>query len=73
MPITPYLSGRSFEPETLRCMGQAFEEVCRKLGLKERTDPFCQIVAERVMAHTRPDDRDPALIAERVLQSISRA
>jgi hypothetical protein len=71
MPITPFLAGRSFEPETLKCMGEAFETVREKLGLKDRTDPFCQIVAEKVMAYTGPNDRDPIVIADRVLQSIS--
>jgi hypothetical protein len=72
MPITPYLSGRSFEPDTIKCMGQAFEAVCKKLGLRDRSDPFCELVAERVIACTTRDDCDPIVISERVLQSLCK-
>jgi hypothetical protein len=28
MPITPFLGGEEFDPETMRIMGVAFEMVC---------------------------------------------
>jgi hypothetical protein len=72
MPITPYLSGRTFEPETIKCMGQAFEAVCSNLGLRDKADPICEMVAQRVIAYTQAEDSDPSVIAERVLRSLSR-
>ena len=33
MPIVPFLGGAAFEPETIRAMSIALEEVCKDLGL----------------------------------------
>ena len=49
MPITPYLSGQAFEPETLRSMSAAFEAVCNKLGLVIRRDPATELVAMAII------------------------
>jgi hypothetical protein len=32
MPIRPFLAGIAFEPETIRVMSIAFEEVCQDEG-----------------------------------------
>ena len=45
-PITPFLRGQAFEPETIEAMGNAFVTTCEKLGLSERDDaltatPLC--------------------------------
>jgi hypothetical protein len=33
MTIVPFLGGAAFEPETIRAMSIALEEVCKDLGL----------------------------------------
>ncbi len=49
MPITPFLSGQVFAPETLTNMGKAFETVCEKLGLVIRHDPATELVAKFII------------------------
>ncbi len=49
MPITPFLSGQAFEPETLRNMSTAFETVCDRLGLTIRHDPATELVAKTIV------------------------
>jgi hypothetical protein len=49
MPITPFLAGQVFEPETLRNMGMAFEAACHKLGLTIRHDPATALVARAIV------------------------
>ena len=71
MPITPYLAGRSFSPETLKCISAAFEAACKKLGLKDKTDPFTEIVAEKAIAFAMPNDNDPNALCERILRSLN--
>lgn len=72
MPFTPYLHGRSFDPDTLKCMGSAFDAACKQLGLIDRTDPLTQLVAESVIALARRDECDPLELKERVLRSLTR-
>jgi len=49
MPITPFLSGQAFEPETLRNMSTAFETVCDRLGLVIRHDPTTELIAKTIV------------------------
>lgn len=72
MPITPFLNGRVYQPETLQCMGVAFEAICKDLGLADKSDPFTQTVAELVIMFAQKDDRDPQALHQRVLRALSR-
>jgi hypothetical protein len=49
MPITPFLSGQAFDPETVEAMGSAFNEACKTLGLVDRADKYAELVAKRVI------------------------
>ncbi len=49
MPITPFLSGQAFQPETLHNMSTAFEAACQRLGLVIRHDPATELVAKTVI------------------------
>ena len=71
MSLTPYINGRSFDPETLKCMGNAFEVACDRLHITDKTDPFTQFVAAKVIAFAQRGDNDPAALSERVLRSLS--
>ncbi len=53
MPITPYLAGQAFEPETIRDMSAAFVAVCTALGLKAQDDPATRLVAEKIVEFTQ--------------------
>ena len=60
----------SFDPETLKCIRQAFDAACQKLSLTDKVDPFTRIVAERVILLARPGEKNPAALCERVVRSI---
>jgi hypothetical protein len=70
MPVTSYLDGRSFDPETLKCMGEAFEFACKKLSLADKEDSFTQMVAERVILLAKRGENDPNALCERVIRSL---
>jgi hypothetical protein len=40
MPVTEFLDGHSFDPETRRVMGVALEMARAALGLADRADPI---------------------------------
>jgi hypothetical protein len=47
MPITPFLRGQAFDPETVEAMGTALVTTCDALGLSDRNDAMTQLVAEK--------------------------
>lgn len=49
MPITPFLNGQPFLPETLHNMSAAFEAVCDKLGLVIKHDPATEQIAKFIV------------------------
>jgi hypothetical protein len=63
MPITPFLAGQAFEPDTLRNMSAAFEAVCERLGLAHRHDPATELVAKTIvkLAQQGVQDRETLL------------
>jgi hypothetical protein len=69
MPIRAFLHGKSFDPETIDIMNAAFLAVCDDLGLSDKTDGACEIVAKRVI-ELMDGERDPEEIRKTVLASI---
>src|SRR5215813_3287631 len=68
MPITPYLNGRTFAPETLKLMGAAFEDACRTLKI-DGDSPMRVMVAQTIISlveagATAADRLVPMAIAE---------
>jgi hypothetical protein len=49
MPITPFLAGQAFAPETLRSMSAAFEAAYAKLRLVIRHDPAPELIAKFIV------------------------
>ena len=49
MPITPFLAGRTFEPEQITIMSAAFADTCKALRLCEADSPLMPLVAQHVM------------------------
>ena len=69
MPIRPFLSGRAFEPETIRSMSLALERACQAMGLRPgQNDPATRVVAEKVIEYARRGIRDPDRLVELTLQ-----
>src|ERR1700757_3793274 len=49
MPIMPFLNGRQFDPEALRILGLAFDQVCSALQAKTSDDDVRQEIANKVI------------------------
>jgi hypothetical protein len=72
MPITPYLNGERFEPETRRVLGIAFEQVCIALRIEASDDDVKQAIANKVIELAKAGERNPDILCERVLEDIRR-
>jgi hypothetical protein len=69
MPISAFLGGRTFDPEAIEIMNTAFLRVCEDLGLSDKTDDACEVVAKRVI-ELMDGQCDPEAIRRAVLASI---
>jgi len=68
MPITPFLGGLTFDPETKRIMGVAFEMTCAALRLADRGDFGNKINARRIIELAKQGECNPDLLCENVLK-----
>jgi hypothetical protein len=71
MPITPFLHGRVFDPEAIRAMGVAFQDVCRRLHLADKEDRATEMVAQKVIEIAQKGVRDPVQLTNAVLESFT--
>jgi uncharacterized Fe-S cluster-containing MiaB family protein len=71
MPIMPFLNGRQFDPEALRILGLAFDQVCIALQVETSDDDVRQAIANKVIEFAKAEGR-PDLLFERVLEDIRR-
>jgi len=69
MPITPYLKGEQFEPETTRVMGVAFEmaRVAVERDWGNYADGF---LAKRIIELAKSGERNPDLLCEEALKGL---
>ena len=70
MPITPYLNGMSFNPETKRVMGVAFEMVCTALRLSDRGDLANEIIAKRIVELAKAGEHNPDLLCQGAIEQL---
>jgi hypothetical protein len=49
MPITRLLTDGDYTPEQRQVLELAFNNTLRKLGLVDRSDPICEIVAHTII------------------------
>jgi hypothetical protein len=71
MPISPYLNGRKFDPETKRVLGVAFELVCAAVGrIGESDEEVRRAIADKVIDLAGTGERNPDLLCERALDEI---
>ena len=71
MPIRPYLQGQGFDPDTIRVMGSAFENVCKQLGIADRHDAVTKIVARTVIDMAQRGFRDVDGLTAAVMHEFS--
>ena len=70
MPITEYLDGFNFDPETRRVMGVAFEMTLVALRLADQAEPSKEVVAEKIIALAQEGMRNPDLLCEWALDDL---
>jgi len=62
MPITPFLHGQAFDPETVEAMGKAFVTTCETLGLSDRDDAMTQLIAEKIIELAQRGLKNPTAL-----------
>jgi len=67
MPITPFLNGEDFDPETRRVLGVALEMTCAAL---RTNDVKQEAIADKIIALAKAGERNADLICEQVLKDI---
>jgi len=72
MPITSYLDGQQFEPETKRVMGVAFEMAKAALRLEDRGDAVVTDLAHKIIELAKGGELNPDLLCERALAGIAQ-
>jgi hypothetical protein len=62
VPIRPFLSAEAIDPETIREMSLALENVCDTLGLKVIDDAATRLAAEKIIDLSRQGVRGVATL-----------
>ena len=70
MPITPFLNGERFNPETRRLLGVALELTCIALRTGDCADDVKQAIADKLIALAKAGERNPDVLCEEVLKDI---
>ncbi len=70
MSIHKPLENTAFGPEEIERLVKAYELTLQALGLKDRSDPITQIVAEKIITVGRFRIEDPAEISKLVLKEL---
>ena len=65
MPVTPFLNGERFDPETTRVLGVALELVCIAVRAGDCADDVKQAIADKLIALPRPGSTTPISCARR--------
>jgi hypothetical protein len=72
MPITPFLNGEHFDPETKRIVGVAFEAARSSLRLSDVSDRVVEVVAKKIIELAKAGERNPDLLCERALADLGQ-
>ena len=70
MTIHTLLKNTTFGPEEIERLVTAYEQTLQALGLKDRSDPITQLVAEKVIAVGRLGIENPEVISNLVLKEL---
>jgi hypothetical protein len=65
MPITPFLDGERFDPETKRVLGVAFEMICVALRTGDCDEGVYRAIATKLIARAKAGERSPACCANK--------
>jgi hypothetical protein len=70
VPITPFLNGERFDPETRRILGVALEMTCIALRTGDCADDVKQAIVDKLIAVAKTGERNPDALCEKVLRDI---
>ena len=70
MALRTYLDDQSFDPETVRLMGVAFEIALATLRPSDYADPLREAVARKIIELTKAGERDPERLCEGALKGL---
>ncbi len=70
MPITPFLNGERFDPESARVLSVALEMVCIALRTGDCDDDIKQAIATKLIALAKAGERNPDVLCEEALKDI---
>ncbi len=73
MAVYRLFKNEPFEPEAVLRMTDAYDDVCRMLGVEGRDHPKAIVVAKTVIEFAQRGVRDPVSLRERVLQALQAA
>jgi hypothetical protein len=72
MPITSFLNGKRFDPETKRVLGMAFEMTCIALRIGDCDEGVKQAIADKIIDLAKTGERNPDVLCEQALKDIRR-
>ena len=72
MPIQRLLRDTQLEPARVEALNCAFKQALRSLGLVDRNDPLCDLVAKEVINFGAHGIHDPKEIAKAVVDRYSQ-
>ena len=67
MPIRPFLNGQTFDPETARLVGIAFETA--RAAIKRRADLSDEMIARTIIELAKAGERDVDVLCEAALNA----
>ena len=70
MTIHRLLKNTTFGPEEIERLVTAYEQTLQALGLKDRSDPITQLVAEKIIAVGRLGIENPEEISKLALKEL---
>jgi len=71
MTIIPFLKGGAFDPDDIKAMSMALDDVCKTLRLTDAENNEREVIAERIIELARQGERSPTVLRDRVLQEAS--
>ena len=73
MPLYRMLNEAAFDPDAVKVLTTAYEDVLATLGLERRTDPLTEMIARNIIEHARRGERDPIRLREIALKELAPA
>jgi hypothetical protein len=64
MPISPYLNGQRFDPDSKRILGLAFEMTSIALRIGDCDDGVKQAIADKIIDLAKTGERSPDILCE---------